>query len=169
MLRCAQHDNRTRACRKGKVCSAAAFSLAELVLVVAIIAIISAIAVPRYASALVRYRADAAARRVVADLSLARHLARQTGQSRTVTFNTVTGRVRIIGQSGMDAPASNYETNLAAAPYQAAITAADFGGDATIIFNGYGVPDSGGAATVAAGDATKTIAVDAVTGQASIQ
>ena len=43
----------------------------ELVLVMVIVATLAAIAVPRYAQATSRYRADAAARRIAADLSLA--------------------------------------------------------------------------------------------------
>ena len=55
------------------------FSLLEVVLVVAIIAVLAAIAAPRYGRAAGRYRADVAARRIVADLEYARLSARTAG------------------------------------------------------------------------------------------
>jgi prepilin-type N-terminal cleavage/methylation domain-containing protein len=44
------------------------FSLLELVMVVAIVGIVSAIAVPRYSTAACNYRAEVAARRVAKDI-----------------------------------------------------------------------------------------------------
>ena len=55
----------------------------------AIIVIVAAIATPRYANALTRYRAEAAARRVAADFQLARRTAKSTSSSRTVQFDAV--------------------------------------------------------------------------------
>src|SRR5690606_27031377 len=59
------------------------FSLLELVMVLTIIAILAAIATPRYANAMARYRADLAARRIAADLLLAQRLARTESRSRS--------------------------------------------------------------------------------------
>src|SRR5204863_23675 len=65
--------------RAGPASSRRAFSLIEITLVLMVMGVLAALAVPRYASALARYRADAAARRIVADLDLARTTARSSG------------------------------------------------------------------------------------------
>ena len=59
------------------------FTLIELVMVLAIIGLITAIAAPRYAASLARYRAESAARRVAADLALARREAAASSSSRS--------------------------------------------------------------------------------------
>ncbi len=43
------------------------------------------------------------------------------------------------------------------------------GGDVQLIFDGYGVPDSGGLITVQVGDATRTVAINPDTGSAEVQ
>ncbi len=58
------------------------FTLVELIVVLGIMAIVSMVALPRYTGAMARYRADAAARRIAADLTLAQAEARQASQSR---------------------------------------------------------------------------------------
>src|SRR2546423_11308670 len=63
-----------------------AFSLIEMVLVLAILAMVSAIAVPRYAGSIARYRAETAARRVAADLALAAAHAADAGKPQLVVF-----------------------------------------------------------------------------------
>src|SRR5687767_1140695 len=64
----------------------AALTLVEMVLVVAITALISAIALPRYANSIARYRAESAARRVAADLALAQNSASTTGRPQSIVF-----------------------------------------------------------------------------------
>jgi prepilin-type N-terminal cleavage/methylation domain-containing protein len=126
------------------------FTLLELTFVVAIIAIISAIAIPRYASSLARYRLQGAARRIVADLALARMQAKTSGTARAVSL-------------------SEYRAILAGQPYQAQLVWADFNGDETVVFDGYGTPDSGGAVTVGVGPMQQTIVLDADTGRAHLE
>src|SRR5688500_3620188 len=81
------------------------FTLAEMVMVVAITATLAAITIPRYLTALNRYRLDAAARRIAADLTMARLNARDTGTARTVTFATSTDSYDISGMTDPDHPA----------------------------------------------------------------
>ena len=126
------------------------FSLLELVLVLAIMTTMSAIAVPRYAVSLARYRIDAAAKRVKAELSLARKTAKITGAALTVDV-------------------SDYQAILSESPYRALIVSADFDGDEEIVFDGYGVPDSGGTVTVQVGIMQRTVVVDADTGRSTLQ
>ena len=71
------HRGVRRAARRAASCSArGGFSLFELLIAMSVIAIIAAVAVPRYASSVGRYRAESAARRVAADLTLAQAKAR---------------------------------------------------------------------------------------------
>src|SRR5688500_10231700 len=107
---------------------AAGFSLFELLIVVSLFAIVAAMAVPRYASSVGRYRADAAARRVAADLALARAKARAASAARTVTFNAAAGAYTISGMRHLDRASDPYTVNLSAAPYHVLVAHADFGG-----------------------------------------
>lgn len=145
------------------------FSLIELVLVLTIISILAAIAVPRYANSLARYRADAAARRIVADLDYARQFARSSSASVTVQFKTITNRVQLTGVPSLNDPGVDWQVELEHAPYRADLVSADFGGDAVVVFNGYGDPDSGGTAVVSVGSVVKTVVLDPDTGKAVVQ
>ncbi len=136
---------------------------------IAVIAIVAAIATPRYANALTRYRAEAAARRVVADLALAQQTAKSTSSSRTVGFNPSNNSYVIPNVRELDTVGTMYSVRLQDPPYQAQIVSVDLGGDANVIFDGFGIPDSGGFVTVQAGDYQYTVVVDPETGAAQVQ
>ncbi len=136
-----------------------AFTVIELVIVTAILAIVASIAVPRYASLLATQRVEAAARRIVADLSFAQRQARFTSASQAVTFN-----LALHEYSGSTTLVQLWEE-----PYGATIVSVDFGGDAEIEFDGFGVPDSGGSVVVQVGKRQKTVNVDADSGKAAVQ
>jgi len=155
--------------RLGAVSGGPGFSLVELIIVLVILGVVAAIAAPRYASALCRYRADCAARRIVADLGLAQARARQTSQGQTLVFDLAANQLRIAGLPDLDRHSSDYTVRLGGAPYQAKIVSADFGGDSTIVFNGYGIPDSGGSVVVEVGDVQRTVVVSPATGKAQVQ
>jgi type II secretory pathway pseudopilin PulG len=144
-------------------------SLFELVMVLAIIAVVGAIAAPRYANAVANHRSAAAAHRIVADLELARRKARATRQSQSVIFDLVGDRVRIPGVGHLNDPSAEYVTQLTEDPYRAELVSADLGGDAEIIFDGYGVPDSGGTIVVQHSGVKQTIVLSAGSGKAEVQ
>lgn len=148
--------------------AASGFSLAEVVLVLAIIAVVSAMAVPRYSASQGRYRAELAARRVVADLALAQARARSLSASQTVTFTT-DSRYTIVGMADLDHSSSTYQVDLSAPPYQGTIVSAAFGSGSNLVFNGYGVPSTGGTVVVQADNVSKTIVIDPDSGTATIQ
>jgi type II secretion system protein H len=148
---------------------ARAFTLVELIMVIAVTGIIAAIAVPRYGNALSQYRVDVAARRIAADLALAQHRAKVAGASRTVTFNVAAASYQLTSIADFKKPAVDYTVNLSQSPYAATLTSVDMGGDTSITFNGYGVPDSGGSISVASGSKQRTVTVDATTGGATVQ
>ena len=145
------------------------FSLAEVACVLVIIGILSAIAVPRFSNSIALQHVDAAARRVRADLSLARRHAKIATTSQTVSFDSAMNSYRLVGMADPDHPAAEYKVELSEEPYNATIVSANFDGDEEIIFDGWGVPDSGGSVIVQVGSHQKTIDVDPDTGQASVQ
>lgn len=156
-----QTTRRTRRCR--------GFSLLELVVVIVVIAVAAAVGIPRYTNSLCRYRAEVAARRVAADISLARNRARVNGASQAMPFTVGTSSYAITGMAGLDNPSSAYTVSLSAKPYEASLVSASFGGTATLTFDGYGSPAAGGQVVVRAGTFSKTIVVDGATGEAKVQ
>ncbi|MBL7133361.1 MAG: GspH/FimT family protein [Phycisphaerae bacterium] len=146
-----------------------ALSLVELVLVLAITAILAAVAVPRYGEAIARYQVEMAARRVVADLALARSRARISSTQQSVTFTPATNEYQIPGLPDLRNSSVDYLANLSARPYRADLVSANFGPDATVVFDGYGKPDSAGQVVVRVGDMQKTIVLDPDTGKATVQ
>ncbi len=145
------------------------FSLVETVLVVLIVGAVAMIAVPRYTNALLHYQAEAAAQRLAIDLKYARQTAIQTNASKTVTFDAPANRYELVGLPDPDQPAQPYTVGLADEPYRAKIKSADFGGNAQVVFDIYGVPDSSGQVVIEAGDWQKTVTIDPENGAATVQ
>jgi prepilin-type N-terminal cleavage/methylation domain-containing protein len=146
----------------------AGFALVELVIVILIIGIMAAVAVPRFAESLSRYRVEAAAKRIELDLKLARRQAKISSASRSIQFDEIGHLYVLPGVLHLDHPGQDYRVKLAEAPYAAQIFSVDFGGDAEVIFDGYGLPDSGGTIVVKSGPYQKTITLDGATGEPSI-
>jgi prepilin-type N-terminal cleavage/methylation domain-containing protein len=144
------------------------YTLIEVIAVVAILAILASMAVPRFGYAAVRYRADAAAARIVADLEFARRCAHQASVPQVVQFDVAADTYRLSGLDDPDRPGQEYAVDLRRAPYQAEILAVDFSGDTKVSFDAYRMPDNGGTISIAVGDSKRTINVDADTGEASL-
>jgi prepilin-type N-terminal cleavage/methylation domain-containing protein len=145
------------------------FGLFELVVVLAIIGLVAAIAVPRFGASVARFRAESAARRIVADLAMARATARQTSQGTTILFDLAADCVRIPSAKPMDHGAGQYEDHLGDTPYNADLVSTSFGGGNQVTFDGYGIPNAEGTIVVGAGDVQKTIFLSQCTGLATIQ
>jgi prepilin-type N-terminal cleavage/methylation domain-containing protein len=145
------------------------FSLVELAFVIGIIGILTAIAAPRYARSLARYRIEMAARRIAADLSLAQARARNSSTSQSITFDVANNQYTIPGLANPDNRSQGYVVSLNDDPYLARIGTASFGGTGTLTFNGYGDPTNAGTITVTNGDWTKQITIKAETGAVTIQ
>ncbi len=145
------------------------FTMIELTLVVLVLGILAAIAAPKYGASLAAYRANAAARRVAADLRLTRNYARKTSQPQTMTYNATTNSYAVAPMPSLDRPSDAYAVSLAAAPYSADITSASFGsGGAVVQFDIYGRPNNSGSVALGSGSKTYTIQLDAA-GNVSIQ
>jgi len=144
------------------------FSLLELVLVSAIIAIVAAMAMPRYGCAAARYQVDLVSRRVKADLQQAQLYAKTTCAPCTVAFSVAANSYQLVNVSTLDRTSGSYTVALAAEPYKARLVSVSFTG-AQVVFSGWGLPDNGGAIVVAVGTQQRTVTLDGQTGQISIQ
>ena len=145
------------------------FSLVELVLVLTIVVVVAAIAIPRYSNWQFRYRADAAAKRIEADLNLARKRAQASSSSQFIVFDTDAETYNMPGSPDIDGRGPDYEVDLSRSPYNAALVEVDFGGSANLMFDGYGSPSSAGTIVVRSGDITKTITLYAGTAEIVIE
>jgi type II secretory pathway pseudopilin PulG len=149
-----------------------AFSIYELVIVLAIVAVLAGMAVPRLSTATTRYRADAAGLRLCADLNMARKQAKQTSSEQEVEFDVGGDSYKLVGIRGLNDPTAEYVVSLADEPYNATITAADFAGDPDFAFNGYGTPlgieGSAGIVVITVGDEIRTVVVDGDTGEVAM-
>ncbi len=148
------------------------FSLLETVLVIAIIAILTAVAVPRYAGASSHYRAELAARRICSDLNWAAARARSTGDKRVVIFDQSENSYSIVTEDEPQIDDNSLEdrvVNLGDRPYESSVTSAVFGDDGGVVFDAYGRPDSGGTVRVQNGRFAKTVVLNGVSGKAKVQ
>jgi len=143
-------------------------SAMELVVVVLIIGILAGIAVPTFLGALARHRSSQAARRIVADLELARREASMASTSRTVTFSSAADSYTLAEVTHLDRAGETYSVSLGGDPYYADILSVDLGGDEEVVFDGFGQADSDGTIVVRSGGVDNTIVIDAATGRASV-
>jgi len=137
-----------------------AFTLVEAVLVTAIIGILGTIALPRYAGFMATQQTEAAARRVLSDLTYAQRQARLTSSPQSVIFSVGGGTYQLPQMNDPDRNAATYSVDLADDPYRATIISAVFGGDSTVVFDGFGTPDTPGTVRVRVGNYTQIITVD---------
>lgn len=140
------------------------FSLVELVLVIAVIVVVAAVAAPRWGTASARYRADALARRIAADLDRTRQAAMARGVALGVNFDVSANAYRIAGAGDLDRRSDSSSLDLSQGPYHGRLTRVDFGGGNVAAFNGFGVPIMAGEAQVAVGTESRLIELEADTG-----
>ncbi len=138
----------------------------EMVIVLAIVGTLAAMVVPRFAGSIARQRINASARRVVRDLALARQRAIELGTPQTVSFVVAQDKYTLVGLSDLDHKVGDYTVTLSEEPYRADLFSASFGADANVVFDLYGVPDSGGTVVLKVGDNQETVTLDPTTGQA---
>ena len=145
------------------------FTLIEVVIVMIVMGIMTAVATPRYRSTIARYRAEAAAKRIASDLNYARAEAIHQGVNQQVTFDTSFDSYSLPGLPHINRPSEVYSVSLAETSYPANITTADFAGNPSVTFDIYGQPDFTGSVIVVSGNAQEIVVLDVVTGRASVQ
>jgi prepilin-type N-terminal cleavage/methylation domain-containing protein len=146
-----------------------AFTLVELLIVIAIMGVISAMAIPRYADSIARYRAEMGAKRIAADLEFASSQARQLGRPVVVEFNSVGSRYTLIGVKSLNNSGVDYSVNIADAPYLASLNAASFGSGGSVTFDIYGRASAAGSITIRSGTFVKTTTLNQSSGKATVQ
>ena len=142
-----------------------AFTLVELTVVLSLIAIVSAVAIPRYWSSIARYRVDLASRRLAADLSLAQTRARTTGQFRNVVFAASNAAYALPEETSFNTGTGAQTVDLSVDPYFVsfnAFTTTD--GGRRITFDGFGQPAQGLTVSLLCVGHQRTVKVDQSTG-----
>lgn len=135
-------------------------TLIELVIVLLIVGILTAVAAPKYQAALAHYRVNAAAGRVAADLRMVGAYARQASLAQTVKFNLAADSYAATSMPDLNDPNATYAVALRSSEYVADIVSASFSGSAVVKFNIYGRPHATGSVVVASGPLQRTIQVD---------
>jgi general secretion pathway protein G len=146
-----------------------AFTLIELVVVVMIIAIMAAVAVPRYNNAACGFNADAAARRIKVDLEYLRQQARKTSAAKAIVFDVANHGYTLSGISDIDHAGQTYTVRFTRSPYDATLVSVDCGGDTVLAFDGFGQPDSAATIVVASGASQRTVTLESVSGKVTVQ
>jgi Tfp pilus assembly protein FimT len=148
---------------RGRRC---AFSVFELVIVLMVMGILGAVAIPTFFDSLLIHRIDCAARRVKTDLELARTQARLTSSNQTVTF--ANSAYTISNTKHLDRPNLIYSVNLKKEPYLLNSATANFSNATTVTFDGYGMPSSGGTVTLTLKTYQSTVTLNGTTGDVTI-
>lgn len=129
--------------------------------VITIVAILAAMAIPTFGNSAGRNRAVAAGNRVAADLQFAAICARQQAAPRGVNFDNANRGYAMTGISDPDKPAQAYAVDLRQDPYMVSSLTANFGGSSNVLFDGFGSPNSGGSVIVISGPFQVTVSLPA--------
>ena len=158
-------------------------SILEVMVVISMVAILSAVAVPNYIAWLPKYRLSTSVRNVLSDLEYARGMAIKENASAVVEFDTANNTYWLWLDDGATANKDNWtqdsdeptERIRRAAP-GISITAADFSGNPRIRFTGNGLPEVqtvppslGGGSVTLANKSNSRAVVLSVGGKARIQ
>ena len=144
-----------------------AVTIIELVIVVMVMGIMAAVAMPAFLDSLLYHRVESAARRVKSDIELARHTARLTSSAQSITFTNSTYTLSA-GVKNLDDPDAVYFIDLSASPFEMGSVTADFNGSQTVSFDGYGTPSNGGTVALTTQGHRCTLTLNAITGDVTI-
>ncbi|MBY0313306.1 MAG: prepilin-type N-terminal cleavage/methylation domain-containing protein [Phycisphaerales bacterium] len=137
------------------------FTLVELVVVLAIIALGSSIALFRFSSSATRYRLELAAARLKQDLELIQMRAMSSGAARTIRFDRPGSTYVLVGEPGLKARSADYTIALAEEPYRVTMSSVVVGdGRSVLVFDGWGQPTEDLSVTLNAGELRRVITVD---------
>jgi len=144
-----------------------AFTLLELVIVLLILGIMAAMAVPTFFDSLLYHRVESAALRVKADVEQLRTTAQRTSKTQTMTLgeSSYTLPPEVVGLEHVN---DSYTVDLLKAPYQLESVSIEFDDSPTLSFDGYGMPTLGGSFVLQAGDYFRTVTLDKNTGETTI-
>jgi len=145
------------------------FTLFELTIVLAIVVIVSAIALPRYWSSIARYRVDIAARRLAADISLAQSHARTSGQFHNIQFTRGSLTYTLPEETSFTESPTGYVVNLDASPFNVSVLSfALSDGGKTITFDGFGQAAQSATIQLGAIGHSRTITLNQASGAVNV-
>ena len=171
-------------CRMHRGRPRTAFTLMELVIVVLIMGIMAAVAAPSFSDSLCRFRVEAAARRIAADLNLARQTATTTETDQWVLFYPASNYYKLYNDPDPDHPSQEYVVKLSKTQYPVSLTSVEFENQSgyttnwRVVFDMYGRAKAGlfwleplvsGAVIVSSGSEQRTVVINPITGEASVQ
>jgi prepilin-type N-terminal cleavage/methylation domain-containing protein len=149
----------------------AGFSLLELIIVMLILGIVSAIAIPKYSASLDRYRTQVALQRLSQDIELCRRHARFTAQTVSMTICFGKSFYRISPLDSPLRPGTPYEVILGEdsgktylCPVVKGVIRSDLrstASDLIIVFDRYGTPNSTAEIGVMCGSASAIVQLSA--------
>ena len=147
------------------------FTLIDVTVTVMITGIVAAVAAPKLANSIVRYKIDAAAMRIAGDLDRARRHAMTSGSNQAAIFTVASDTYNFPGMKDMNHSSLDYAVDLSETGYAATLVSVSFGSggtDNTIIYDMYGRPDFGGFVVIQFGSEQRTITVNATTGKITV-
>ncbi|MBL0869969.1 MAG: prepilin-type N-terminal cleavage/methylation domain-containing protein [Phycisphaerales bacterium] len=150
---CARPDNPLRR----------AFTLLELCIVVAVMGVLAAVAVPRISQAADRYRAQSALARLDSDLQRAMATARAQGKTIVFALDAETSTYRFTGLSNPHTGESNTTINLGVQPFRTPVVGSVLPLSGSVSFLPTGLPDESFAVTIVSGTTIRTLSFDART------
>lgn len=167
--------------RTRRIARARAYTLLELLIVVAILGIASAMVIPQMGSTNV-LRIQAAVRTIVADINFAQSDALARQQARAIVFDPANNKYTLVEVPGnvinmVDDLMYEVDFNNAVKFHSARIDSAAFDGDQVLIFDELGgpitvpgstVPSAGGKVVVSGSGSVFDINVEAYTGRVTV-
>ncbi len=134
------------------------FTLMEMVLVIAVIGVTAAVAVPRLASAQTGARLTGAERRMISEFEAVGERAAAEGRAYCVQFHLLSGEMRVFLGTTPTPAALVRTVAFAAEPYGARIVGTNItGGSATIVVDGSGLYSATAKVQLQAGDAVRVV------------
>lgn len=145
-------------CRRG-------FSLLELAILLVIMGVVLAIAMPRWQASVDRHRTELAARRVASEIDLARTRAIQQGRAWVVQAQSSSETLEIAAK-GDASTASRIELGIE--PLRASIGSSGFEREAGFMFDAFGVPSTDAKLRVQSGTMACLVSVRSVSGTVEV-
>lgn len=145
-----------------------AVTLIELMMVVIIVGILGAMAMPRLSNVMRRQRLDMAGRQLMEDIQLARIQAIRDKSNTVIDFDLTNRRYTLQSQNGNRTSGGAYTVNLKVkGSDRIKLLSASFGGNPQLTFTKFGVPQSSGTVTITDGVDQQVLTVSGTTGRVS--
>lgn len=139
-----------------------AFSMIEMVLVVAIAGITAAVAVPKLSSGFPGSRLAAVENRLIAEFAMVGELARAQGKSHTIQFSITDSEMRVYEGAGAGRGAVIRTIRLSDPPYETTIVSTNITDVAQMItVDGFGIYSATAKVTVSTGGTTRAVTLSA--------